>query len=338
MNQNLLLSYFNKQAYNNRIPTTAVIELLTACNLKCEHCYLPSHNDFGYSLKEIKKLIVELRELGVIHLLLTGGEIFLRKDIIEIIKFARDLHLRVTLLSNATLLTNELVNSIGNLYITEFSTTIFSLTPQINDSITKVPGSLEKIKKNILLLKSAGVRVKIKMPVMQKNVDSFSQLKDYCNENDMEFMPTFCISSKINGEKSPCKLRVDKQKLRDVLARLDDSDPLFQKHTYVPDDPPCQAIFCSFSIDCKGDVFPCNSIPFKIGNIYECSIKDIWYNSPQLKYIQNIKKSEINDCVTCQHRDYCHRCPGLAMLEGEGLYACDPLAKCVAEAQASLLR
>lgn len=94
---------------------------------------------------------------------------------------------------------------------------------------------------------------------------------------------------------------------------------------------PCSSIFCAISIDCEGNVFPCNSIPFKVGNIYEDSICNIWNHSEKLKFIQGIRKSDLSECVRCKYEPICERCPGMALLEGKGLFSCDPLAKRVAE-------
>ena len=45
MEQELNLNYFYNLAYLERKPVSAVIELLTECNLRCKHCYIPSHTN-----------------------------------------------------------------------------------------------------------------------------------------------------------------------------------------------------------------------------------------------------------------------------------------------------
>jgi MoaA/NifB/PqqE/SkfB family radical SAM enzyme len=102
--QKLLYDYFYNKAFLDNHPVSVMIELLTRCNLACEHCYLPSHSNSGISFDRVKLLLYELKELGVINVSLTGGEIFIRDDLLEIIKVARSLYIRVFLLSNGTLL------------------------------------------------------------------------------------------------------------------------------------------------------------------------------------------------------------------------------------------
>lgn len=332
MKNDLLLRYFNSQSYTYRIPVTVLIELLTTCNFKCEHCYLPNHSNRGMPTETVKRLLEDLRELGVVSVLFTGGEIFLRDDIFEIVEYARKLHLRVTLLSNASLLDPISVKKLSALYITEFSTTIFSLRPNINDSITKTKGSLSKILANLALLKNEGIKVKIKTPIMKTNAPYIDDVIEYCDRNDFEFMSTLSISLKMNGDFSTKKLRTDINAIQHVLKKIE-GKAIMNTERFKTKDDPCPAIFCSLAIDCDGNVSPCNSIPFTVGNIFENTISDIWYHSKPLKQIQSITNDDLIVCSNCEYKLFCDRCPGMALLEGGSLYSCDPLAKIVAQAR-----
>lgn len=64
MEQELNLNYFYNLAYLERKPVSAVIELLTECNLRCKHCYIPSHTNKGMSTEKIKSLLYELHAMG----------------------------------------------------------------------------------------------------------------------------------------------------------------------------------------------------------------------------------------------------------------------------------
>lgn len=125
MEQKMMYDYFYHKAFTKNRPVSVMIELLTKCNLNCEHCYLPSHSNKGLDFDTIKLLFRDLRKLGIMNVSLTGGEIFLREDIFEIIELARRNQMRVFLLSNGTLLNKSKVTKLINLNIAEFSTTIF---------------------------------------------------------------------------------------------------------------------------------------------------------------------------------------------------------------------
>jgi radical SAM protein with 4Fe4S-binding SPASM domain len=323
------IDYLYDIAYRKNIPVSVMIELLTKCNMRCSHCYLYEHNNDGFSFDTISRLLYEFRDLGIVNVSFTGGEIFLCDDIFEIISLARKLYMRVFLLSNATLLDENSVDNISKLFISEFSTTIFSLNNEIHDSITNVKGSLSLILKNMQLLKEKGIRVKVKMPIMQINVSDFKNVKEYCKANSFDFFASFVIFPKFDGDKSPKTLSADLDSLRFILDDLD----ILNSYSGISLDSytvPCKALFYSFSIDCNGNVFPCNSFPYKVGNVYNNSLHNIWYNSKELKHIKSIKMSDLKHCTSCDKKNRCNRCPAMAYLDGNDLYGCDFFAKSIA--------
>ncbi|KKK44905.1 MAG: Antilisterial bacteriocin subtilosin biosynthesis protein AlbA [Candidatus Lokiarchaeum sp. GC14_75] len=74
---------------NKKVPYSAQIELTLRCNAKCPFCSfhtLPeSILSYDMNTAQIKKLIDELANLGILALSFTGGEPTLRKDLPELI-------------------------------------------------------------------------------------------------------------------------------------------------------------------------------------------------------------------------------------------------------------
>ncbi len=332
MRQKILLDYFYNKAFSENRPVSVMIELLTKCNLRCEHCYLPSHTNPGLSFEKIKDLFLELREIGVVNISLTGGEIFLRDDLFKIIEFARSLYMRVFLLSNGTLLNRKSIAKLKKLHIAEFSTTIFSMDPDIHDSITKKSGSLSLLLNNLRELKKAGIPVRIKTPLMQKNLENFVKIQAYCEENGFEYLVSPLIFSKNDGDSSPKKLRIED---RDLCSAMRIVDSITRNDHLHVSDVPCAALFYSFAIDCQGYVYPCNSFFYKVGDIYQQSLRDIWYFSEELKLIKSIKNSDLKCCKECEYTSQCDRCPGMVFMENKDLYSCDRFAKKLAEIRLS---
>ena len=144
-------------AAENGTLTVATIELLTKCNWRCQHCYLPSHVDEGLSKNVIFDVLDQLRDLGCFELALTGGEIFYREDCMDIIRKARELGFSVFLLTNISMLDESKIKELADLYISNISCSIFSLDEDIHDSITGVKGSLRKALENIMLIKKFNI-------------------------------------------------------------------------------------------------------------------------------------------------------------------------------------
>ena len=256
MRNQIIYDYFYDTAYKLNAPVSVMIELLTKCNLRCEHCYLPSHDEEGLSFDTVKRILYELKDMGVVNVSFTGGEILIRKDLIDIVSIARELKMRVFLLSNGTLLNNEIAKQLAKLYISEFSTTIFSLDKNIHDSITGKEGSLVKLLNGLKLLEESSIRVRLKTPLMKKNMHCFKEIAEFCEKKGYEYLTSPLIFSKNNGDTSPKNLRIKESELCFIMRDLDilnRNDHLHKK------DVPCAALLYSFAIDSKGDVHPCNS-------------------------------------------------------------------------------
>lgn len=104
------------------------IEVTFRCNCRCQMCPLygvqtgGGKEILGYSreneemkLEEYKKLFEDLRDLGTQSVNLTGGEVFIRKDITEIIKYAKDSGFDVSITSNGGVITREIAKDIVRL-------------------------------------------------------------------------------------------------------------------------------------------------------------------------------------------------------------------------------
>lgn len=329
MNSDKLMKYFFDSAYKHEQLVVVTIELLTKCNMKCKHCYIPKRVNSGFTFQQIRKLLEELRAMGILTVVFTGGEIFVREDILDIIQMARNLHMRVILLSNGTLLNDKIVNRLAKLHITQFSTTLFSLDANIHDEITGVKGSLDILLKNLTALKKAGINVAVKTPLMKDNMNELAFIKDYCRYNSFIHQPGIRIFSRLDGDKSPTKLLMPRTKLKEIML---------QEESYNKDlldyEETCAALKYSCTIDSYGDVYPCSSFMYKVGNVFEKNIRDIWYSSEDYIQIRNRKKTDIEKCNMCSLRKYCKRCPAFAYPENRDMYSCDLFAKMLAKFKA----
>lgn len=323
------LNTIAKYAMEKRVPYQVTLELLSSCNFKCVHCYIPNHNSMGMPFEKISSLFAELKNLGTFSLVLTGGEIFLRDDIMEIVKSARDMGFSVSLLSNASLLTHKQIEELSMLNINCFSTTIFSLDEKINDIITLTPNSLCKILDNIKLMRKFGIRTEIKTPLTKYNPYSYRELIPFCEGIGSKYIPSTLITPKLDGDKATEELRLNDRQYRTVYEEIRellevevtrDGDSKFG-------DMPCPDIRCMMSIDCKGDVFPCNSLYYKVGNVYDSSLRDIWEESETYRVLNGIKKSDLKECQGCEISNFCTRCPGNALIEDGNLLGCSTLDK-----------
>jgi MoaA/NifB/PqqE/SkfB family radical SAM enzyme len=78
-----------RRTVQRHLPWSVHVDLTYRCNERCIHCYL-DHEDHGeMKTPEIKNVFEQLAESGALFLTLSGGEIFLRADLFELLEFAR---------------------------------------------------------------------------------------------------------------------------------------------------------------------------------------------------------------------------------------------------------
>ena len=86
------------------------IEIASACNERCVHCYIPhKYKTDVMDTNLFYRIIEEGHKLNIIHVTLSGGEPLLHKEFGGFLQKCRELDLSVNVLSNLTLLTNEII-------------------------------------------------------------------------------------------------------------------------------------------------------------------------------------------------------------------------------------
>jgi len=329
---NVKMESIAREASKNDIPITATIELVSVCNWKCKHCYLPEHNNYGLEYEKIIELIDELRSHGVYQIILTGGEIFLREDILDIIEYARSAYMRVNILSNASLITGEIAQRLAKVFIADYSLTIFSLDRQIHDSITGIDGSLKNALNGVKLLHKYGVPVEIKTPLLVDNVNEYVKVKEFCQRNGYGFSASPSVFPKSDGDTTPIQYCLNQDQMNEVICDIDSISD-FQMAKRVPEYM-CETLRHSLFISCSGDLYPCNGLYIKVGNVKENCLSEIW-NSVGYRNLRNLKTLNAKECLDCELVMFCERCVGLVHTETNNTVGCSATCKSIALARSN---
>lgn len=306
--------------------------LLSKCNHNCIHCYIPEHSSDGLSSEVICRLIDEARELGALNVTFTGGEILLRPDLIDLVRYARSKFMRVFLMSNGYALTEGIIKELAALHISEFSTTIYAMDPIVHDKITGVPGSFHKTMCNVALLKKRGIDVTVKTPLMEYNKFSYRDVESFARKNGFSFRTTPTIFSRTNGDRTPHHFEI-RDNLRQIVHETDRINKQYRGELVVQNNGeiPCSAGHSSICINYDGIAWPCNTLTLDVGNILKQSLRDIWINSEPLNEWRRKCRKIPHKCADCYLYSRCVRCPGLAYMEDDDLYGCSSSAKKIAE-------
>lgn len=309
-----------EQATEKRIPLVVHFDLTYRCPLRCVHCYLSDgKKQFEYNLEEIKNILDQLADAGSLYLTLSGGEIFLRKDLPAIVAHARKLHFAVRLLTSGMLVDVEMANEIAAWHPEMVAFSVYSLDSSIHDAITRKKGSLAKTLDAIHTFKEKNIPLKISSVIMNSNSGEYRELYDFAKRLGAQFQADYRITPKTNGSQDPLKFRIgDKEVMRvlgdPIFSRECEPDPA-QGYSGVFNQIPCGAGHMSCYISPYGIVTPCVQVPTECGNLRKNTFHEIWSESSQLEAFRAIRFSDMPKCANCNLFAYCRPCPGLNLVE-----------------------
>ncbi len=153
------------------LPSRATLELTMRCNLKCQMCFRDKGVSEELNTEELKRVIDNLGGIEKVHL--TGGEVFLRKDIFEILDYLGGK--KVSLNTNGTLLTKDKVAKLSkydNITRVGFSLDGLSRT---HDRIRGLKHAFEKTIEAIKLTSEA-IPVSVNSMVLDENMGELDKL------------------------------------------------------------------------------------------------------------------------------------------------------------------
>jgi sulfatase maturation enzyme AslB (radical SAM superfamily) len=168
------LEKFDSLALNSRTPVHANLEIMYICNYKCKYCFVDSLEQKTMSFEDIKSVLNKLKKFGVVKLLITGGEVFLHPNIMDIIDFAHKLGFKLNVQTNGSLMNEEKAKKLST-YDKSRSSYIISLLYRSEfDEFTQVGGSFKQT------IEASKILKKYNIPYLLK------QYRNFRNEHSMK--------------------------------------------------------------------------------------------------------------------------------------------------------
>jgi radical SAM protein with 4Fe4S-binding SPASM domain len=319
------------QVLARRIPISGSIELTQRCNLNCIHCYnnLSAGDEKArqceLTYEEHCRIIDQITEAGCLWSLFTGGEILLRKDFLDIYTYAKQKGLLITLFTNGTLLTPKIADYLVDWRPFSLEISLYGLTRETYERVTRVPGSYEQCMRGIRLLVERGLPLILKTMVLSVNQHELWDLKRFVEEElNLEFKYDAVLNPRIDCSKAPLSVRLSSQ---DIVA-LDLKDPKrikewrsfceyfdgpFHKEHETDNLYHCGGGRSGFAIEPYGKLSLCLLWPGEGYDLRTGSFEQGWGN-----FLFDMSRQKITHktkCMTCELRSMCDTCPATAELE-----------------------
>lgn len=329
-------------------PTSAQIYLENRCHLSCRHCYEselshPTKSD-SLALEDYRELFDQLAQLGVLSLTFTGGEIFLRRDLLDIIDAARTRRFAVTLYTSGTLIDEVKADRLRALQVSDVHVSVYSHDPGVHDEFTQVPGSHGKSVRALKLLAERGVRTVLKSNVMAFNVDAIDDLMALARSLGAEIQLDPNVRPRMDGDQSPLRFAVPPEVIHRKLLVRPEIAPAFRKHRAedycsgersILDeaDVMCGAALSSLSVGADGSIAACGFFPVAGGRWRRgASLADIWLGSSHFDEVRRATFGTQSHCPSCDLRSGCNPCMAYALVETGDLRGCNSASRAGASA------
>ncbi len=324
-----------KQSWNDNILFTVLIELTYRCNLNCFFCY----NDTALrgtilTRRQYFDLLHELRKLGVMNIVLSGGEPLAHPDFFELGKKAKELGFVIRIKSNGHALRERLISKIKNEidpFIIDIS--LHGACAETHDRQTRVPGSFRVLMKNLELLKEAGMRFKLNSTLTAWNTEETEGMYEIADRFGVNLQIDTTVTLRDNGDREPLDIAPSRKDIESLFelqrklaatAALSDTPATSHKAPDQNKKPStntktasggrhCGAGASTIAIDPYGTVYPCVQWRHAIGSLHDNCISDIWFRNDA---IENIRKENNEAAVALnqlgKNKQAAGFCPGLA--------------------------
>ena len=325
------------KAYARRVPINGSLELLPLCNMNCDMCYVRLSKEEMEQRGRLRTkeewlaLSRQMKDAGVLFLLLTGGEPLLFPEFQQLYKELQDMGMILTINTNGTLINEGWADFFAKYKPRRINITLYGADEKAYEELCHYKGGFAKTIDAIKLLRERDIDVKINGSITSKNEEDIKKIIDiakqygaavnldtYMYPASRERKKPFDEQSRMHPKEAAMarvlilKYQWEKDTLeeykRSVINMVENYDP--QNDGYNRN-MSCLAGNCSFTINWQGMMRPCVMQNVPQANVFEEGFMQAWQ-----KISTKTDEILINEaCVSCKYRPICNTCAAAALLE-----------------------
>lgn len=320
-------------AKEKRIPFAGSFELTARCNFQCKMCYVCRPASCKQSISRERSasewisMAKEVRDAGALFITLTGGEIFLRKDIQEIYESIAEMGYRITLYTNGSLITPQIAKWLSRIPPSLVSITLYGASEKTYEDVCGNPQGFGMTMRGLDALIGEGINVEIKTTVIRDNYRDYEKMAEIAKNRGIGLSVVDYISPRreesysdpIEHRLSPTELvkyiqYVEEYKrTHDIVnisskittIEMEDNIVENEKFRKSTDAFRCAAGKCGFWISWDGRLLPCGLLNEPSTQPFESGFSMAW---EELKNKCNMVSS-CKDCKECELLENCRFCP-----------------------------
>lgn len=293
----------------NHILSSLHIDLTISCTERCVHCYIPDYPNRFLPFETVCRILDEYRAMGGLKITFSGGEPMLHPQFCEILRHARKCDLMIYILSNLTLMNDEIAQTMAEVNIHYLQASVYSMIPEVHEAITRRPGSFRETMHGIDLMRKYNIPMKINTPVMKENFNSWQSVKDFCAEQNYKFISNASLSGRTNHDNSNLDHALDAVQMSHYLKNCQECDNWGKLPIPDAESPICSILAGNLNIDSQGNYYPCDGCHgLVLGNCNEMNMEQVWH-STKANELRSLKQKDFAECFSCPDREFCKVCP-----------------------------
>lgn len=309
-------------------PTRLIFCMTLRCNIKCKQCAiwrLPRTEEL--SADEWKRVISDLRSwMGPYRVQLAGGEIFVRKDITEIISHATKADVLTGVVSNGTLITKDLAEKIVDSGLGYIHISVDGVTPETHDYIRGIPGlhakTMAALGHLVQANRGSGMSICKATIITRRNMHELASIvrqaeamgldgvifnplgptidsdPEWYKKTDLWFDDLGAINGVLDElialKKSGAKILNPAEQFEGMKSYF--ADPTLRMNKQ------CMVGITNLSLTADGFIHTCFKMP-PLGNVRQTTVREVW-DSPETRAL----RKRIKDCdIHCSPGNFVYR-------------------------------
>lgn len=248
------------------------------CNFRCQHCDISLLREQGgrkFTIPDVRELSRQADELGLAHIVITGGEPLEFPDLEELIDAIDPTKFWITMDTNGWSLDNGMALWLKHKGVDKIQLSLDSLNAEEHDTFRNAKGSHARALKALEACRAAGLYAIIATVVTKQRAKSkeFDQFLVWATRNRVGVFVTFAKPvGEWEGNKDVMCNRSDIEYVHSLANKYDVFSHLTPSYGM---DIGCIAVKRMVSITAWGDVLPCPYIHAPLGNFFNEPLKDI---------------------------------------------------------------
>ncbi len=203
-------------------PKPVVVWAVTrACNLRCVHCYAaagaePDPGELSHD--EGRTLLEDLKAYGVPAVLISGGEPLARPDTLDLMAYARQLGLNLTLSTNGLLITDAVAGRLADMGVRYVGISLDGMR-RTHDKLRGMAGAFDQTLAAIGRCQRAGLKVGLRFTIHALNLDELDPIFDLCLDHGIDRLCVYHLAYAGRGGRMQ-KADLTAPQTRDAVERI----------------------------------------------------------------------------------------------------------------------